>query len=333
MQTKLKKEVWIEISRLSFFSYDEKEEHSFYYIKDILGNIRQIVDKDGSLVVSYYYDAWGNIYPQYHSYVLTFAGETLTAEDVSNLNGLFYKGYYYDKENKLYYLITRYYDPEVGRFISPDDPQYLDFEVAYGYNRYAYCNNNPVMGYDPEGTFAIASMLIGALVGVIVAFASSTISASLDGEITAQEWIDISISSAFGFISGAVGATGLGSVAQFFIQGTLSAVEGMVINGINGKFDETMAYEMLSDFVFGGILSCINISKMPMDDWVKHGKEVIKYTNRRVSKYGIKEGFKKVAKTKDFKKFVAEVPKKFVLDPLKDIALNVVYNQFKKLYS
>ena len=72
---------------------------------------------------------------------------------------------------------------------------------------------------------------------------------------------------------------------------------------------------------------------MPMDDWVKHGKEVIKYTNRRVSKYGIKEGFKKVAKTKDFKKFVAEVPKKFVLDPLKDIALNVVYNQFKKLYS
>ena len=111
------------------------------------------MDKDCSLVVSYYYDAWGNIYPQYHSYVLTFAGETLTAEDVSNLNGLFYKGYYYDKETGFYYLTTRYYDPKTGRFISPDDPQYLDFEVAYGYNRYAYCCNNPVMFEDPKGNW------------------------------------------------------------------------------------------------------------------------------------------------------------------------------------
>ena len=57
--------------------------------------------------------------------------------------------YYYDKETGLYYLTTRYYDPEVGRFIS------ADVQVAYGYNRYAYCNNNPVMGYDPEGTDAV----------------------------------------------------------------------------------------------------------------------------------------------------------------------------------
>jgi len=59
--------------------------------------------------------------------------------------------YYYDKETGFYYLTTRYYDPEVGRFISADDPRYLDFTMAYGHNRYAYCVNNPVMGYDPEG--------------------------------------------------------------------------------------------------------------------------------------------------------------------------------------
>jgi len=59
--------------------------------------------------------------------------------------------YYYDKETGFYYLTTRYYDPEVGRFISADDPRYLDFTMAYGHNRYAYCINNPVMGYDPEG--------------------------------------------------------------------------------------------------------------------------------------------------------------------------------------
>ena len=42
-------------------------------------------------------------------------------------------------------MVSYNYDPKTGRFISPDDPKYLDFEVAYGTNLYAYCVNNPVM--------------------------------------------------------------------------------------------------------------------------------------------------------------------------------------------
>ncbi len=175
--------------------YHNPHDYSFYYIKDILGNIRHIVDKNQQLVVSYYYDGWGQIYPQYHDYILSFAGETYTAEDISNLNGLFYKGYYYDKETKLYYLTTRYYDPEVGRFISPDDPQYLDFNVAYGYNRYAYCNNNPVMGYDPEGTFPwlLVAILVVATIalvgGTLVYGATSGNSVIIDGTVTIPTFI------------------------------------------------------------------------------------------------------------------------------------------------
>ena len=52
-----------------------------------------------------------------------------------------------------FYLITRYYDSTIGRFILPDDPKYLDFEVLFGCNRFAYCLDNPTKNQDSEGEF------------------------------------------------------------------------------------------------------------------------------------------------------------------------------------
>ena len=93
-------------------------------------------------------DAWGN-----HK-VLDAAGTENTSDDfIGNINPIRYRGYYYDAEVGLYYLKSRYYDPEVGRFISPDDTEYLDPEKLDGLNLYAYCLNNPVMYVDPDGRF------------------------------------------------------------------------------------------------------------------------------------------------------------------------------------
>ena len=57
-----------------------------------------------------------------------------------------------DEETGLYYLNARYYDPETGRFLSPDDPSYLDPQVLTSLSLYAYCLNNPVMYTDRTGT-------------------------------------------------------------------------------------------------------------------------------------------------------------------------------------
>ena len=85
----------------------------------------------------------------------------------------------------MYYLQSRYYDPVVGRFISPDDPAYIGANGDFiSYNLYAYCSNNPVMGYDPQGTFdwktclsgvSLVSVGVGAIVagGAILACASA----------------------------------------------------------------------------------------------------------------------------------------------------------------
>ena len=69
---------------------------------------------------------------------------------VGAVNPFRYRGYYYDVETGWYYLNARYYDPNVGRFLSPDVILGANGGLQ-GYNLFAYCNNNPVMFADPSG--------------------------------------------------------------------------------------------------------------------------------------------------------------------------------------
>jgi len=116
-------------------------EEPYYYRKNILGDITHIFDNDGNVKAEYVYDAWGN-------------HEIIEDDDrIGSLNPHRYRGYYYDNETNLYYLRTRYYDPETGRFINADDIAILDETKTSinGLNLYAYCNNNPIMFIDPTG--------------------------------------------------------------------------------------------------------------------------------------------------------------------------------------
>ena len=88
------------------------------------------------------YDAWGVCY----TIVLDD-----DATDIANLNPFRYRSYYLDTGLNLYYLKTRYYDPEICRFITIDDILYLSLDTINGLNLYAYCVNNPIVYYDPSG--------------------------------------------------------------------------------------------------------------------------------------------------------------------------------------
>ena len=72
-------------------------------------------------------------------------------------NPFTYRGYYYDSDLGLYYLNSRYYDSNTGRFIGADG-QLND--SLLGYNLFAYCENNPVMYIDPTGEFAFTTAII-----------------------------------------------------------------------------------------------------------------------------------------------------------------------------
>lgn len=131
---------------------------TYFYRKNAQNDIISLLDNNGSVLVKYKYDAWGKC----------IIDASTTNTELANLNPFRYLSYYYDVETSLYFLKTRYYDPETGRFITIDDILYLDPESINGLNLYAYCGNNPIMYYDPTGhlAFFIITAIIGAVIGL-----------------------------------------------------------------------------------------------------------------------------------------------------------------------
>lgn len=129
---------------LNFIDYTSESPRTYWYILDDHQNIIGLVDDNGNKVVSYDYDAWGNI--------LKETGNTLTGDGklLRKVNPFRYSSYLYDNETGYYYLKARYYDPTIGRFISEDSfEDHKDNSIHQ--NLYLYCINNPVNFYDPSG--------------------------------------------------------------------------------------------------------------------------------------------------------------------------------------
>ena len=119
----------------------------YWYDKNLQGDIVGIRNSAGTLVAQYVYDAWGKILR-----ITDKDGNDVSGnpDHIANINPFRYRGYYYDVETGWYYLNARYYDPNVGRFLSPDTILGANGGLQ-GYNLFAYCNNNPVMFADPSG--------------------------------------------------------------------------------------------------------------------------------------------------------------------------------------
>ena len=133
-------------------------------------------DSSGQTVVAYVYDAWGRL--------LSTEGDMQFTLGLDN--PLRYRGYVYDHETGLYYLESRYYNPTIGRFINADNLAYLGADgTPLSYNLYAYCGNNPVMGYDSTGNWNEKFVLGGGLfligVAIILAVPTGGLSLSVAG--------------------------------------------------------------------------------------------------------------------------------------------------------
>ena len=112
----------------------------YFYTTNLQGDVVAIVSANGNPVVEYTYDAWGNI--------LSVTGSS--ADNLGKYNPLRYRGYVYDIETELYYLQSRYYNPEWGRFLNADG--YVSTgQGLLGNNMFAYCLNNPVNHVDKDG--------------------------------------------------------------------------------------------------------------------------------------------------------------------------------------
>ena len=92
-------------------------------------------------------------------------------------NPLRYRGYYYDSETGFYYVSSRYYDPEIGRWINADSVIAGVGGSVQGYNLFAYCFNNPVNMSDPTGNWPKLSTIftVVAVAAVVVAAVAVTV--------------------------------------------------------------------------------------------------------------------------------------------------------------
>ena len=204
----------------------------YYLIKNLQGDVTRILNNNLETVAQYVYDPWGKLVN-----ILDANGEPNSGISIANINPIRYRGYYFDMETGFYYVSSRYYDPEIGRFINADDIDYLGADGSpLSYNLFAYCMNNPVNRFDVNGNWSMPNWLkvtVGAvaIAGLAVATvctggaAAVVCGAALSGAIAGG---------ASGAVMGAVGG-GISGGWQGALDGACSGfMSGTLIGGATG---------------------------------------------------------------------------------------------------
>ena len=163
----------------------------YYYVLNAQGDVIALLNANGTLAASYNYGAWGN-----YSVHGADGKKTTDATFIGHINPLRYRGYYYDRETRLYYLQSRYYDFANCRFINADG---LFTDGFIGANLFAYCANNPVNTTDPTGNFAITATV------ALITFGVALVATALAVGISSSPGFQGAVNDLCGAVSEAVG--------------------------------------------------------------------------------------------------------------------------------
>ena len=219
---------------------------TYFYRKNAQQDVIAILDSNGSVVVEYRYDAWGKCQ--------TTVVDS-TAAEIATLNPFRYRSYYLDTETDLYFLKTRYYDPEIGRFITIDDISYLDPESINGLNLYAYCGNNPVMMTDENGCAPALWQWIFAGIAIAGAITISVLTMGTATPVLAGMLIGGAISAAFEIGSQIVFDGGIHDIGAI-LSATLGGLVAGAISGIPVFSGFTLG-NYIGTAILGGVASVV----------------------------------------------------------------------------
>ena len=237
------------------------KEFTYYVATNYFGDVVGLYDGAGKILNSYEYDAWGNVIGVYkHEHSTDDEGkpvistvENTDLNSIAHRNPIRYRSYYYDLETGLYYLQSRYYNPEIGRFLNADG--YISTGIGViGYNMFAYCNNSPIITIDENGD--VLCTILGATIGAITSVLFKSLETDSPEELKAAA-INGAIS---GAISGAVAdvmvVTG-GSAGAFIAAGAIAGAAGSVSGQIaeNMYLDiPTTTEDVVSNAIVGGFV-------------------------------------------------------------------------------
>ena len=202
----------------------------YYYTKNLQGDIIGILDSTGTQIVEYSYDAWGKATVSYPNTSGLTDAEKQARYLLGSNNPFRYRGYYFDNETGFYYLNSRYYDPETGRFLNADSVTDGGAGVI-GNNLFIYAANNPVNNMDPSGNWIIKNAIKWVAKNVVkpvVSFVRETIS-KLD--TTQTKGVSANAVGGVG-VSGSIGVT-TDTKGNIGIIITTSAVTGSPSAGVS----------------------------------------------------------------------------------------------------
>ncbi len=226
-----------------YYIYDDKGSimgmiyggSTYMFSKNLQGDVIGIYGPDRQLIAKYQYNAYGEI-----TAITDANGNDISnnASHIANINPFRYRGYYYDNETGFYYLQSRYYDPEVGRFINADDISV--FAVEQGsllqYNAFAYCLNDPISRADENGMWswpkwlkkAVAAVAVVAVVAVVAAV---TVATAGVGSAAACVAVGAAKGAAVGMVTGAVTGATEGAIVHVATTGSLDGVGKAMLDG------------------------------------------------------------------------------------------------------
>ena len=242
----------------------------YYYVLNAQGDVIALLNANGTLAASYNYGAWGN-----YSVHGADGKKTTDATFIGHINPLRYRGYYYDRETRLYYLQSRYYDFANCRFINADT--YLSTgQGMLGHNMFTYCGNNPVNYCDSSGRFffTLLGAMIGAAAGYIDAFIAGedpikgAIAGGVSGAI-AGAGVDIGV--AITIFSGGA-AIGWGFAAAVGLGAAGAAIGTAISNDWKMKKDgESLALQYMESALIGGMANAISFGLGPINGEIAKG--------------------------------------------------------------
>lgn len=274
----------------TYFSYDSAGNligmsagsNRYFYTRNAQNDITGLIDENGVSVVQYQYDSWGKL--------LGITGSL--ASTIGKRNPFRYRGYYYDDETGMYYLQSRYYDPEIKRFICADDIDNVSDlqEMPIEKNLYIYCDNNPIARIDTNGRAWLGVAIAG------IAGALSSVGKQIKDGKSLKELNLIDVASSA--ISCAVAVTGLGKAVQAVVSGVTSFASS-ISNG--EKIGES--------FLAAGLNAAIALTGPGAAYGAKLGRLKIK---RKLNKLNYAGSLLKKKNLEDIKIFAKEVAKEHV---------------------
>lgn len=206
---------------------DGGKTYMHYLLKDHLGSITTITNESGQIEQELSFDAWGNLRNPY-----TWTGP---------LEGkpMFDRGFTGHEHHYAFGLINmngRMYDPIMSSFLSVDN--YVQSpESSMGFNRYAYCMNNPLKYTDPDGEWAqyVIGGLLGGINGYLIGKSTGCTGWKMVGCIAAGVGIgalSCGIGTEVGMACNSVyNSTAVGTIIGGAASGAFSGVGYSVLNG------------------------------------------------------------------------------------------------------